>query len=74
MLPEDQDCEWCACLLIEATSLNMAIERGNHLAKSYVNRTPMLDFIRSYIDDDSWSMADHVPVIKIGQADEEIEW
>lgn len=76
MSPDDQDYEWCACIFIEANSLNEAMEWGDDLAKSYCKKMAGLEFLRSYIDHEMWEKAQHVPVITAGQlaTDEEIGW
>ena len=44
---EDQDHEWPACIIVDAEKSSDALSWGNHLAKSYSDRSATEIFLRS---------------------------
>ena len=72
---DDQDSEWCACLIITATDGGAALAWGDQLAVEYSYRQSGCEFLRSYLDPDSWVNAT-VPCVIAGQttSHKEIGW
>jgi hypothetical protein len=79
-LPDEQNREWVACILINADSAQEAQSWGDTLARDRAARNPEEPFLRSFVDDEvslpepaaQWS----VPRIEAGRlaSDEEIGW
>lgn len=79
LLPSEQDYEWVACILIEAETAEKAKSWGDHLAKSFAERTTNEQFLRSYVEEPgAWGERDisGTPTIAYGYhaSDDEIGW
>ncbi len=81
-LPEDQDHEWPACILIEAATESDAKSWGDHLARRYCKKCPNEMFLRSEIrsrDDEFYKSVSNwhsTPLVQYGEeaSDEKIGW
>ena len=75
VVPEDQDYEWPACILITADSGWAALSWGDQLATRYCRNRKSCEFLRSYIDPDQYTEGT-LPRIAAGQvaSDEDIGW
>jgi len=75
MVPEDQDYEWPACILITAASESAALSWGDHLAAKYCRGHKSCEILRSSIDPDQW-VAVHAPRLAVGEeaSDEALGW
>ena len=77
--PDEQDYEWGAWIIIEASSREQAIEWGDHLSKRYLNDNENEQYIKSdakpYVKDARIDDSDS-PRIKYGYeaSDDEIGW
>jgi hypothetical protein len=74
--PEDQDHEWPACLVIDATTTALALAWGDHLAKDFARRRTDEEFLSSSIVPEDSVNSGQLPVISYGQpaSDDEIGW
>ena len=78
-LPDDQDREWVACMIIEAATAEAAKEWGDTLARDRAERIPRDCFVSSSVEPESdLTNADMslVPRIRSGQwpSDELLGW
>jgi hypothetical protein len=75
---DDQDCEWPACFIIEATSADMALSWGDRLAKSFSEKRTTELYLRSNVQDECFANGDTstLPVVQFGcdASDVEIGW
>ncbi|MBY0249309.1 MAG: hypothetical protein K2Q17_16740 [Nitrospiraceae bacterium] len=77
--PEEQDYEWCACIVIDANTLEDAKTWGDHLARQFSGKSFSEQFLRS-VTESTEGYADvdisSTPRIKYGYnaTDEEIGW
>ena len=76
--PEEQDYEWCACILIDAPSAILAQGWGDHLARCFSERRRTELFLRSQTEDYRAGLYDETnsPHIAHGYeaTDEELGW
>jgi hypothetical protein len=80
-MPDDEDYEWVAVMVIEAETPESAKDWGDHLARSYSNRNPDETFLRSDVEmlsDSQWETGNwqQTPLIRQGYeaSDGEIGW
>ncbi len=75
---DDQDHEWPACFIIEASDGEVALRWGNHLAVAYARRSGTLSFFKGEVQDHCVSEGDlsGLPIIPEGYepSDSEIGW
>ena len=76
MLPDDQDYEWPACILIVAASPDDARHWGDHLAARYCRERPDCQFLNSSAEPEPAGDPGHTPVVGFGEeaSDEVIGW
>lgn len=78
MPAEDQDFEWCACILIDASTATEALNWGNGLARDFSKRNETELFLSSYVAEYHKGEFDDTstPHIKFGEraTDEKIGW
>lgn len=79
--PEDEDREWVACILIEASSESDAHAWGDHLARSMCSRITNEEFVGSEVrspDDRTYMNVaiEDLPTVAYGveASDEQIGW
>ena len=76
---DEQDYEWCACIVIEANSAEDGKEWGDKLSKRYTATNDTNEFTKSevikFIREDYTDISD-LPFMKYGQlaSDDEIGW
>lgn len=72
---DDENNEWPACFGITAADGHEAQAWGDQLARSYSRRNAGCEFLRSYLDTNSWQ-ARAVPQVTVGEdaPDEVIGW
>ena len=75
-MPEDEDYEWVACLLIEADSFEKAKEWGDKLSINYCGRNSENEFVKSNVELYTKSDLSNLPFIKYGEEalDSKIGW
>ena len=75
LLPEDQDYEGPACILISADSDSAALSWGDHLAARYCREHEKMEYLRSYIDPEPYRGED-LPRVAVGEeaSDKFIGW
>lgn len=78
-LPTDeQDSEWPACFIIEASTAEEALGWGDHLSKVFSDRRGTEIYLRSEVEDMSAAKGDLslLPVVSVGYeaSDSEIGW
>lgn len=78
MPPDDQDYEWPACFLIEASTSGEALAWGDHLARGYSARMVTEVYLSSHVEDADSAESDlsRLPVVPVGYEalDREIGW
>lgn len=75
---DDQDSEWPACFVVEASTATDALAWGDVLAKDYARRRVSEVYLRSNIEKSEMAAGDRasLPVVPAGHhaSDEEIGW
>jgi hypothetical protein len=73
---DDQDQEWPACFVVDASSAQDAHSWGDHLARSFSAKRESEIFLRSELEERIESKQDTLPVIVVGHeaSDVEIGW
>jgi hypothetical protein len=73
---DDQDREWPACFVIDASSAQDALAWGNHLARSFSARRESESFLRSGVEERIEPAQDTLPLVVAGHeaGDGEIGW
>lgn len=78
LVPEDQDAEWVACILIAAEAPDEALAWGDRLAADYCARRPVNRVVRSSVTPEDAAEGDvaSLPSIRVGDlaTDEFIGW
>jgi hypothetical protein len=77
--PNEEDYEWCACIVIEANSPEEAVAWGNTLSTMYISSHSSNEFLTSNairFDKEGYKHTEDLPFIRYGQvaSDEEIGW
>jgi hypothetical protein len=72
----EQDREWVACFYVLAADAESAKNWGDTVANAYCSQRPTLQFVRSYIDNETDGWTDATPAIAHGEmpTDEQIGW
>ncbi|WP_303312498.1 hypothetical protein [Hymenobacter sp. BT730] len=79
LLPDEEDYEWGACIVIEANCAEDAKEWGDKLSKEYIQRNHINTFAKSglvkFAQEDYTDISD-LPFIEYGHlaSDKEIGW
>jgi hypothetical protein len=73
---DDQDHEWPACFIIDATTTALAQAWGDHLAKDYAMQREDEEFLSSSVVADDSSDTALLPVVAYGEvaSDAKIGW
>lgn len=78
LVPDDEDYEWSACILVDAESAERAHAWGDHLTKSWCDRSGIDRYVTSSIvpAHEAEGSLERVPVVADGDeaSDEYIGW